>query len=89
MLDAVTLQKFILTGSAIFLSVSIFLCLMRAVLGPGFTDRIIAANMFGTIITVLLAVLAVIMGEGYLLDICLVCASVCFMISVVMGGSND
>ena len=83
--DAVTLQKFILIGSAVFLSVSIFLCLMRAVLGPGFTDRIIAADMFGTIITVLLAVLAVITGEGYLIDICLVCASVCFMIAVILG----
>ena len=40
--DVNTVRNFLLMGSAIFLSMTIFLCLMRAALGPRFSDRIIA-----------------------------------------------
>ncbi len=85
--DAVTLQRIILTGSAVFLSVNIFLCLMRAVLGPRFTDRVIAANMTGTNVILLIAVLAKVVGEDYLVDICLIYAIISFLSVVVLARS--
>lgn len=85
--NAVTLRNFLLMGSAIFLSMTIFLCLMRAALGPRFSDRIIAANIIGTKIILLIAVISMIIGESYLADICLIYAVISFLSVVVLARS--
>ena len=82
-----TLRNILLIGSAVFLSATIFLCLMRAALGPRFSDRIIAANIIGTKIILLIAVLSLIIGEGYLADICLIYAVISFLSVVVLARS--
>ena len=85
--DAITLKNAVLMGSAVFLSVMIFVCLMRSALGPRYTDRIIAAGVIGTRFTLLMAVLAVMIGESYLVDICLICSAVSFLAFAVLGRS--
>ena len=85
--DVTTVQNFLLIGSAIFLSVSIFLCLMRAALGPRYTDRITAASIIGTKIIVLIAVLSLVVGQSYLVDICLIYAVISFLSVVVLARS--
>ena len=87
MLDINLIKNFILVGAAIFLSITVFICLMRAALGPRFSDRIIAASMTGTQIILLISVLAVIVGEDYLADICLIYAIISFLSIVVLGRS--
>ena len=87
MFDAEILRNVLLTGSAVFLSATIFLCLMRATLGPRFSDRIIAANIIGTKIILLIAVLSLIIGESYLADICLIYAVISFLSVVVLARS--
>ncbi len=87
MLDVMTLKNTVLAGSAIFLSMSLFICLMRSLLGPRYTDRIISAGMFGTHVIVLLAVIAVILGQDYLADICLISAIVIFLAVVILSRS--
>ena len=87
MLNPEILQKYLLIGSAIFLSVTIFICLLRAALGPRFSDRIIAANIIGTKVIILIAVLALIIGENYLVDICLIYAIINFLSVVVLARS--
>ena len=85
--DSNLLKDFILVGAAIFLSITVFICLMRAALGPRFSDRIIAASMTGTQIILLISVLAVIIGEDYLADICLIYAIISFLSIVVLARS--
>jgi len=85
--DVNSIQNFILVGTSIFLSVTVFICLMRAALGPRFSDRIIAASMTGTQIILLISVLAVIVGEDYLADICLIYAIISFLSIVVLARS--
>ncbi len=85
--DAETLRNWLLIGSAVFLSVMVFLCLMLAALGPRYTDRIISANMVATQTIVLIAVLAVAVGQEYLADICLIYAIISFLAVVVLGRS--
>ena len=82
-----TIKTFLLTGSTVFLSVTIFFCLMRAALGPRYSDRIIAANIIGTKINLLIAVLSMIIGEDYLADICLIYAVISFLSVVVLARS--
>ena len=85
--DAQTLKDALLVVSAVFLSVSIFICLMRSSLGPRYTDRIISASMVGTQVIVLIAVLALIVGQDYLADICLIYAIISFLAVVVLARS--
>ncbi len=62
----------------------IILCLIRAIIGPRVTDRIVATNMMGTIVMVIIAILAIMLGEGYLVDICLIYAMISFLAVVVL-----
>lgn len=59
-------------------------CLIRAVMGPTIADRLVAVNMMGTIVMVIIAVLAVLMDEDYLVDICLIYAMISFLAVVVL-----
>lgn len=59
-------------------------CLIRAVLGPMIADRLVAVNMMGTIVMVIIAVLALLMEEDYLVDICLIYAMISFLAVVVL-----
>lgn len=82
--DIAVLRGLLLFGGAAFLSVTIFFCLLRAALGPRFTDRIIAVNIIGTKVIVLIAMLSLHIGEPYLVDICLVYAIISFLSVVVL-----
>lgn len=68
----------------ILLALMMILCLIRAVLGPRLTDRLISVNMIGTMVTTMIAILAVIKNEGYLVDVCLIYAMISFLSVVVL-----
>ena len=68
----------------IFLAVLLMLCLVRAIIGPRIADRIVAVNMMGTMVMVIIAVLAVMMQEGYLVDICLIYAMISFLAVIIL-----
>lgn len=68
----------------VFLAILLILCLIRAIKGPTIADRVVAVNMMGTIVMVIIAMLAVYMGESYLLDICLIYAMISFLAVVVL-----
>ena len=65
-------------------AVMIILCLVRAVIGPRITDRVVAINMIGTMVMVGIAILSVVKNEGYLVDICLIYAMISFLAVVVL-----
>lgn len=71
-------------GVLFFLAALLFACLLRAVLGPRVADRVVAVNMMGTMVMVMIAVLAMLLGEGYLVDICLIYAMISFLAVVVL-----
>lgn len=85
--NAETLREWLLIVSGAFLSVTVFVCLMRAALGPRYTDRIIASSVIGTKIILLIAVMAMIVGNDYLADICLIYAIINFLAVVVLARS--
>lgn len=66
-------------GVLIILALFILLCLIRAIIGPKIADRIVAVNMMGTMVIVMIAILAVFLGEGYLVDICLIYVMISFL----------
>jgi len=68
----------------VILAVMLVLCLIRAIIGPRIADRLVAVNMMGTMVMVIISLLAVIMGEGYLVDISLIYAMISFLAVVVL-----
>ena len=66
-------------------AVLVIFCLIRAVVGPRIADRLVAVNMITTMVTVMIAILAVLKDEGYLVDICLIYAMISFLAVVVLS----
>lgn len=71
-------------AALVFLAVMIILCLIRAIRGPKVADRIVATNMMGTMVMVIIAILAIMLGEGYLVDICIIYAMISFLAVIVL-----
>lgn len=74
----------LLTGILIVLAVLVMLCLVRAIIGPRIADRIVSVNMMGTMVIVIIAILALMLGEGYLADICIIYAMISFLAVIVL-----
>lgn len=78
-------NAWILIIMLVCLAVLLILCLVRAVKGPSIPDRLVAANMMGTMVMVIIAILSFLMNESYLLDICLIYAMISFVSVVVLS----
>ncbi len=74
----------LLQGALIVLGVLIIVGIIRSVLGPGISSRVIAVNMIGTIIIMVIAILSLYLDESYLVDVCLIYALVSFLGVVVL-----
>jgi len=68
----------------IVLALMMILCLFRAIVGPRMADRLIAINMMGTMVMTIICIMAVILGESSLVDICLIYALISFLAVVVL-----
>ena len=73
-------------GNAVIVCIAVLIvaCLIRSVLGPRVTDRIVAVNSIGTMTIVIVAILSVMLNEAYLLDVCLIYAMISFVAVVVL-----
>ena len=79
-----TLTQWVLLITMIALAVALLFCLLRAILGPRFTDRLIAVNLVGTKTIILVCVIAMYIGESYLVDVAMVYALISFLAVVVL-----
>ena len=68
----------------VVLGALLFFCLLRAVLGPRVADRLVGINMIGTIAIMMVAILALMLGEGYLVDVAIIYAMLSFLAVVVL-----
>ncbi len=80
-----TAYRYLYIGIFIVLGCLIFACLVRAIKGPRPADRILAGNMIGTAVIMMITVLSGFLGEGYLLDVCIVYAMLSFVSVVVLS----
>ena len=68
----------------IVLGICILACLIRGIKGPKLTDRVVAGNMIGTIVMMIITILSGYLNEGYLIDVCTVYAMISFVAVVVL-----
>ena len=71
--------------SAACLSVFVGACLLRAILGPRFTDRIVAINVICTQTIIMIAILSCLFRDRNLLDIAIVYSMIGFLAVVVLS----
>lgn len=61
-----------------------FAYLLRTMLGPHFTDRILAVNSISTIVILIISMIAILQGESYIVDIALIYALLGFITVIVL-----
>lgn len=76
--------EMLFVAALIVLAIFLVLSLIRAIIGPRVTDRIVAINMMGTLTLAIIAILAIMKQEGYLVDICLIYAMTSFLAVIVL-----
>ncbi len=70
-------------STAIFLLFNAFLCLYRAYRGPTVVDRILAVNIVGTKVLVVLILLAFVFDRGLFIDVAFVYAFLNIVVTLV------
>lgn len=72
------------TGALILLALLTLACLIRAIIGPRIADRIVSINMISTLSLAMIAILTLVLGEGYLADVAIIYALLGFLAVVVL-----
>ena len=67
------------TAALVVIGLLVIACLVRAIRGPRIADRVIAANMIGTLVVITICILSFIMNEGYLIDIAIIYTMLSFL----------
>lgn len=79
-----TAISYVLTIALIIFAILAFACLIRSIIGPSVADRLMAVNMLGTMVIVMIAILTVMLKEGFLADICIIYAMISFLAVIVL-----
>ena len=77
--------EYFLIGVLFLLTAGLFFSLLRAIRGPLMADRILGINMTGSLTTAAIAVLAVLLEQSWLLDVCLIYCMISFLAVVVLA----
>ena len=59
--------------------------LVRCIMGPRISDRVLAINQIGTITVIMVALTVVLLGEGALADIALIYAMLSFLAVILLS----
>ena len=76
--------EIVYTVALVIIGLLVIACLVRAIRGPRIADRVIAANMIGTLVVITICILAFMMGEGYLVDIAMIYTMLSFLAVVLL-----
>lgn len=78
------MDKTILLASLICLGLLMAAALLRAILGPRFTDRIVAVNAISTMLIAGICLLSRYLEEDYLLDVAIIYALLGFVANTLL-----
>ena len=80
-----TAYQVLLYGTLGVLTLLALACLVRCIMGPRISDRVLAINQIGTITVIMVALTVLLLGEGYLADIALVYAMISFLAVILLS----
>ena len=76
---------YFLVGVLVFLTAGVFFSLLRAIRGPRMADRILGINMTGSLTTAAIGVLAVLLEQSWLREVCRIYCMISFLAVVVLA----
>lgn len=77
--------QILFSAALVWFSILILFMLIRSIIGPGITDRILCINMTGTMVICCITILSRIMKEGYLVDVALIYAMISFISVLILA----
>jgi len=77
--------QILLYGTLGVLTLLALACLVRCIIGPRISDRVLAINQIGTITVIMVALTVLLLGEAYLADIALVYAMISFLAVILLS----
>lgn len=77
------LHDFLIFALCLMMAVS-FVCLIRAIKGPRVSDRVIALNMIGTLVVMMICILAYLLEEAFLIDVAILYALLNMLVVVIL-----
>ena len=80
-----TAYRMLLWGAVLFLSLLLCGFLVRAIIGPRFTDRVVAINVICAKAIILIVLLSYLQSDSGLLDIAIVYSMISFVAVVVLS----
>ncbi len=84
-MDVIGMQNLVLIIGMLSLGITIVFCLIRAILGPRFTDRLLGINVINVKVIVLICIMAVFFEKSYLVDVSLVYSAISFLSVIVLA----
>ena len=82
--DASIFLRYYLVAAMLVLAALAVFCLARAVIGPRFTDRLVALNSICTFSVLIIGILSNVLGESSIADICILYALLNLVAVVVL-----
>ena len=80
-----TAYQYLYGGALIVFLILIGAMVVRSIIGPRSTDRIMSVNMLGTMTICAIAILSFLLHEGYLTDVALIYAMISFVAVLMMA----
>ena len=77
------LRSFLSVALCIMMCV-VFVCLVRALKGPRISDRVVALNMIGTLVVMMICILSYLLEEAFLIDVAILYALLNMLVVVVL-----
>ncbi len=77
--------RILFSAALIWFAVLILAMLIRSIIGPRITDRILAINMIGTMVISCIAILSRMLRESYLADVALIYAMISFISVLILA----
>lgn len=77
--------QYLYTGALAVIAILIGIILVRSIIGPRITDRILCINMIGTLVICSIAILSQMLQESYLTDIALIYAMLSFLTVLILA----
>lgn len=76
-------RSFLILAMCIMMLV-VFVCMVRAIYGPRITDRVVALNMIGTLVVLMICIIAYLLEEAFLVDVAILYSLLNMLVVVIL-----
>ena len=76
-------RSFLILAMCIMMLV-VFVCMVRAIYGPRITDRVVALNMIGTLVVLMICIIAYLLEEAFLVDLAILYSLLNMLVVVIL-----